>query len=374
MTDIIRPLKYNNDKILTDEGYKHFSGIKETIHDEIYKIEFMNNNTLTCSINHPLMTINGIMLASEISKYDEVITKDGATFIKSKRKIKKKTALYDIVNVENHKYITNNIVSHNCNFLGSSNTLISSSKLQVLTYILPIKTADSLYIYEQPQEGHIYVSTVDTAGGGGQDYSVITIFDVTESPYKQVLVYRNNRIDPTKFGSVVYSIAKKYNYSYLVIEANNDGKLVAQELWELEYENMINTETVQGGFNKVANGRRSVKGIETTKKTKRVGCSRLKELIENDILIVYDENTVNELINFVQKKDSYEADGSAHDDIVMTLVIFAWFCTTDYFLDINGLNVVSKIREINDEDEDLHSLLGFIDDGAYDESNFGFNF
>ena len=40
---------------------------------------------------------------------------------------------------------------------------------------------------------------------------------------------------------VVENLSKKYNNAYLIIESNNDGKIVAKELWDNEYENLINS-------------------------------------------------------------------------------------------------------------------------------------
>ena len=54
-----------------------------------------------------------------VTKNDELIISSGNDFIKSKRKINKPFIAYDLVDVENGSlYYTNNILSHNCSFLG----------------------------------------------------------------------------------------------------------------------------------------------------------------------------------------------------------------------------------------------------------------
>ena len=79
-------------------------------------------------------------------------------------------------------------------FIGSSATLISGAKLRSLAFFDPIKQEECLDIYELPQEKRMYIATVDCSEGVEQDYSTINIIDVTETPYKQVAKYRNNKL------------------------------------------------------------------------------------------------------------------------------------------------------------------------------------
>lgn len=360
-------------RVDSNNGQQEFSGIRKTVHDSYFKIEFTTGEIIKCTENHIFETLDGPITAKVIKKSHELIhSENKTTFIKSKRHIKKKFTAYDLVDVDNGSlYYTNNILSHNCSFLGSSNTLIDPGKLQHLVFLPPIISQKYLDIYEQPQPGHIYITTVDTGAGLSQDYSIVNVIDVTETPYQQVLVYRNNEIDPTSFSIVVESIARKYNKSYLIIESNNDGKIVSRELWDMEYENLVNTRS-ENGDNVVKGGKRSVPGIMMTKSTKRTGCSKLKDLIESTVLVLKDQNTIAELGTFVQSKGSFEAEPGKHDDIVMCLVMFAWFSTTNYFADVSGKDTGQAIKD-NRDDDDIHTLLGFINDGDFDdEVSFGF--
>jgi hypothetical protein len=72
-------------------------------------------------------------------------------------------------------------------------------------------------------------------------------------------------------------------------------------------------------------------GITMSRKIKRVGCSTLKELLEENRLVVVDRPTITELMTFVNKGSSFEADRGYHDDMVMNCVLFAWFVTTEFF-------------------------------------------
>ena len=253
-----------------------------------------------------------------------------------------------------------------CQFHGSSDTLISGQKLQQLAFIDPIEESnDYRYkVYIHPVEGRSYATTVDVAEGIGKDYSVISTFDITETPYRLCSVYRNNIIPPLMLSDIAYQIAKKYNDSYLIIESNTVGKIVAENIhYELEYDNMLTT-VAKGSENSISSMRGEI-GIRTTKKTKLLGCSALKSLVESDTLLIEDFDAIAELSSFIKKGTSYEAEPNKTDDIVMTMVIFAWFTSQSFFADVTNANVQQTIRDnfLKLEDQN-HLIFGFYDDGT----------
>ena len=90
-----------------------------------------------------------------------------------------------------------------CEFLGSIDTLITSSKLKTLTYKTPIQTNAGLDVYENPQKDHTYFICADVSRGTSNDYSAYLVFDVTQVPYRIVAKFRDNTI--------------KILYDYLII-------------------------------------------------------------------------------------------------------------------------------------------------------------
>lgn len=262
-----------------------------------------------------------------------------------------------------------------CDFIGSAATLISSSKLKCLTYENPLMQNDEgLCVYEKPKEGRIYVTTVDTSRGQGKDYSAFVIVDVTEMPYKVVAVYRNNTVSPMLYPTVVHSLCRQYNDAYCLVEINDIGGQVADILHsELEYQNII-TVLVKGRKGQIASwggfGSGAQMGIRTTTVTKRVGCSVLKSLVEEDKLFINDMNIMQELFSFIAKRNSYQAEDGHHDDLVMCLVLLGWLTTQSMFNEfIEGSfreNLYEdKIKELEEE----MTPFGFIDDG-FDETSF----
>ena len=256
-------------------------------------------------------------------------------------------------------------------FIGSSATLISGTKLRSLAFHNPISSDEGLDIYEQPIPGRLYIATVDCAEGVEADYSTINVVDVTETPYRQVAKYRNNKLPLLFFPTIIYSVAKKYNEAYALIETNNIGQQVVDILhYDLEYENIyklehhhIKGQSISAGFK-----RSTSFGIKTTKSVKKIGCANLKTLIENNKLIINDFDTIAEMNTFSRVRDTYAAEEGNNDDLVMGLVLFAWLTAQTFFKDSTSIDVRKLMLAEQNMlvDEDL-APVGIIDDGKREE-------
>lgn len=254
-----------------------------------------------------------------------------------------------------------------CEFFGSTNTLISGSKLQRMTFEDPIRRDENFSVWEDPIAGHSYVVTVDVSEGVGLDYSVVNVFDVTTQPYKQVAVWRNNQVVPVLLAEIVHRILKMYLDAYCIVETNSVGRIVADSLFfEYEYDNMFQSVETKGRVKIAGNG--SENGLRQTQRTKAAGCSALKSMIESDVLLIKDFNTLNELSTFVKKRNSFEAEQGKNDDLVMTLVTFCWFATQPFFEEMTDANVRGAIRErMLAQEENSHLVFGFYDDGIVED-------
>ena len=258
-----------------------------------------------------------------------------------------------------------------CEFIGSTSTLIHPMKLRELTWITPSKDKFGLDYYEAPDPRRLYICVFDVSEGVGQDYSALSVFDVSEMPYRQVAKYRSREISPLMFPDVIYRFARWYNNAYVLGETNNIGQQVVNSLFmDLEYENIIATFTknknikIGGGFNT-----RSAFGVRTTKSVKKIGCSNLKTIVESNKLLINDFETIEELATFVEEKDTYKAEEGCHDDLAMTLVLFGWLITQPYFKDLTNSDIRRNLSQetMKDVHEDLLPA-GFFDDGGAAQS------
>ena len=260
-----------------------------------------------------------------------------------------------------------------CQFLGSSGTLIEGNKLKSLVHKQPIHESNGLCMYQEPQEGHSYVCVVDVSRGKGLDYSAFQIIDVSKMPYQQVCVFRDNMITPVEYVEIIHRTIKHYNESVALIEVNDIGAQVSDLLHDdYEYENVLFTESAGRTGKRISSGfgKNVDKGIRTTKSVKSVGCSILKLLIEQDQLILRDFETIKELSTFSRKGVSYEAESGCHDDLVMGLVLFAWLSDQQFFKEMTDINTLRTLRRKNEE-EIMDELLpfGIIDDGMSDDDD-----
>ena len=254
-------------------------------------------------------------------------------------------------------------------FLGSSNTLVSYEKLQEFSYSNPLYTKSDVDVFEEVISTHSYIITVDVARGQGMDYSAFSVFDITEIPYKIVAKYRSNVVAPLVFPNIINIIGKKYNDAYILIEVNDIGSQVSDVLHhDLEYENLFSTAWYGrhgqqlSGF--VGGKRDSQFGVRTTKSMKKIGCSNLKALLEDDKLLIPDYDIISELTTFVSKADSFSAEEGANDDLVMTLVLFAWLVDQQYFKELSSQNIRDNLYKNQlSELDDLTTPFGIIDNG-----------
>ena len=257
-------------------------------------------------------------------------------------------------------------------FLGSAHTLISATKLRQLAFTTPNRNNYGVDIYDLPEPKHNYAITVDTSDGVGLDFCAFSVIDISEVPYRHVAKFYDNKISPNMLPDIIFRTGEFYNKAYVLIETNDgNGLQVAQTLHsDLEYDNVLTTTTkgragqsISGGF-----AGRTGLGIKMTKQVKRMGCTALKDLIEYDKLILRDFDTIRELSNFVRVKDTFKAEEGDHDDLSMTLVLFAWLTRQSYFRDLTDTDARGKIAQERMENIENDMLpAGFYDDGQEDD-------
>jgi hypothetical protein len=239
---------------------------------------------------------------------------------------------------------------YNCDFIGSSGTLIAGWKLKELVAKIPLYAKDGLFKYIEPKKDHLYTMTCDVSEGKGFDYSTFQVSDITKMPYQQVAVFRSNTITPGDFSEIMYRTAKAYNSASVLIEYENLGPVVSFELFNnLEYENILFTKSA-GRLGKQITHRNAPQtdlGLKMTTLTKSQGCSMLKLLIEQNQYIINDQNTIEELSRFIRDGKSYAAEEGTHDDLVMPLVIFGWLSNQQYFKDMNEISTLTGLRDMN---------------------------
>lgn len=242
---------------------------------------------------------------------------------------------------------------HTAAFEGTSGTLISGMKLAILDYIEVTPDSHGFHQFKKPEEGHKYIATLDCSEGRGQDYHAMHIIDVTTDKWEQVGVLHSNTISHLILPDIVFKYLMEYNECPIYIELNSTGVSVAKSLYmDLEYENVI-----CDSMNDL--------GMKQSRRTKPVGCSTLKDLIEKDKLKINHRATIQEFRTFSEKGVSWAAEEGYHDDLVMSLVIFGWLTTQQKFADYadkDDMRLASEVfsRELQDMNDDYAPVI-FVD-------------
>ena len=246
-------------------------------------------------------------------------------------------------------------------FFGTGDTLIAAHVLleQQATPHVEVLEGGDLLVYEPPNKKTNYVMTVDVSKGRGQDYSTFNVIDISQRPFKQVAVYRNNTISPILYPNIIYKYATLYNEAYVIIESNDQGTLVTNGLYQdLEYENLHMESAIKA--DRI--------GVEMNRKVKRIGCSAIKDIIENGKLNIVDPQTITEMSTFVAKGVSFEASEGNHDDLMMNLVMFGYFAVGNNFEELTDVNLKEMMFEqrMKEIENDI-TPFGFIEDHSEED-------
>ena len=173
----------------------------------------------------------------------------------------------------------------------------------------------NLYIYDYPQWDEPYVIGADVSLGVGQDYSAAVVMN---NKYQIVAHYRNNRIDPSQWGELLFYLGRYYNNAFLAVESNSMGIATLQKLDSMGYVNLYRQTKVAN----VSNEEGERLGFRTTSATKPAIIGNLKNLIENEEVMIPSPQVIQELKDYVATDTGKtEAAPGCYDDSVIALSI-----------------------------------------------------
>ena len=168
-------------------------------------------------------------------------------------------------------------------------------------------------IYKPPENGVPYVIGADTAGFGSDSF----VAQVLDNRTGEQVATLRQRTDEDIFTRQLFCLGMYYNTALVGVETNWSTYPV-MELERLKYPKQYVRETFDNFTHKV----KTAFGFDTNTKTRPVIISELIKAVRDDITIVNDEDTLEEMLTFV-RDESYrpEAEEGAHDDCVMSLAI-----------------------------------------------------
>lgn len=178
-------------------------------------------------------------------------------------------------------------------------------------------------IYKEPVYGHQYRISIDpiTAQSEDTDYFAFHVMDITNN--EQVAVFRDRGLQDEDYADWAVSIGMIYNKAQLCPEINvAQGFVVA----------VNSRKYYRWYYDSKGNKANKMPGLRTTVSTKERFIDALTAMLDRGTIIIHDEETLNELRNFVKivKKRTdgttymrMAAKGKTHDDLCMALAIYS---------------------------------------------------
>ena len=199
----------------------------------------------------------------------------------------------------------------------------------------------NLYIYDYPQWEEPYIIGADVALGVGQDYSAAVVMN---NKYEIVAHYRNNRIDPSLWGELLFYLGRYYNNAFLAVESNSMGIATLQKLDSMGYVNLYRQTKVAN----VSNEEGERLGFRTTSATKPAIIGNLKNLIENEEIMIPSPQVIQELKDYIATDTGKtEAAPGCYDDSVISLAICAEVLRTHWDrLQTNNVSWKQKVSNL----------------------------
>ena len=173
----------------------------------------------------------------------------------------------------------------------------------------------NLEIFKYPKFDSNFIIGADCALGVGQDYSAAVVLNADR---EVCAVYRNNKIDPTQYGDLLFYLGRYYNNALLAVESNSLGIATLNRLKQMDYVNLYHQTKVAN----VSNEEGTRLGWRTTQATKPMIIGHLKNAIENDDIFLASPIIIQECMNYVaDASGKTNAISGCHDDTVIATAI-----------------------------------------------------
>lgn len=299
-------------EILTDQGFKPFHGVRKQTKQIMALLE-LEFDHLQCTPDHKVLTEDGFKEVQHLTLKDKVKTLVGFQQVECLELEHVEVDVYDPLEVcDTHSYISNNIVSHNCEFLGTGDTYIDGSILSTLDKRVekPLYRTynNRMYVWEDPIPTAEYIIATDPSLGRERDNAAFVVFNAYTG--NLAAEFYSNTTPINELAEVLNLMGQRYNFALICPERNNIGHLLIEHLFErLEYENLWFDVKNQPGE-------------QITQKNRETMLAEMEEAIRMEKIKINSKRIVSELNTFIVKDSGKpEADKNQHDDLVMSLAL-----------------------------------------------------
>jgi hypothetical protein len=226
---------------------------------------------------------------------------------------------------------------YNCDFLSSGTNVVDLMTLkwyednpEMIMDRIEARKGEALWIFREPKQGQDYLICADVARGDASDFSAAHVFDV--ETLEQVAEFQD-QLGTREFGDILVTLATEYNDALLVVERENIGWAVLQQIIDRQYKNTFYSNTndpkIADVYHNVSNRyhrdeSKLLPGFSTTIKTRPLLVSKIEEYFREKLIIIHSIRLINELKTFIWENGKAQAAQNYNDDLVLALGIGLW--------------------------------------------------
>ena len=182
----------------------------------------------------------------------------------------------------------------------------------------------NIELWQFPTWDDNYIIAADVSLGVGQDYSCAVVLNTDR---EIIALYRDNHIDPSKFGDLLFYLGRYYNNALLAVESNSMGVATLSRLMQMNYVNLYK----QTKISSLSKEEGLTPGFRTTQLTKPHIIGNLKNAVESDDVWIASKTIIQELKDYVSTSSGRtEAAAGCHDDTIMATAIALEVLRTHY--------------------------------------------
>lgn len=348
-----------NYRVLTISGFSNFAGVSLMGIKSLWTIKTESEKSLECTKDHKLfVSLTEKLQLSDLKIGDSIITKDGIEKIISIADTGKVEPVYDLIEVENgHRYYANSILSSNCEFVGSEETLIDAMILSNIKGIEPLfKTGNQVRWYKEIDPAMTYIVSLDPSIGTGGDNAAIQVLEIPSMT--QIAEWQHNKTPVEGQIRTLQHICHELQKNgaeeiFWSVENNTLGEAALVVIRDTGEENIPGLMLNDPEMRKMKGIR---KGFSTSNRKKLEACIKFKRLIERGRLTLKSKNIISELKVFIRSESSFKAKSGSTDDLV-----------TSMLMAIRMVDLVSKwdstLQDV------INSNIGAVEDDDYEDDD-----
>ncbi len=280
------------------------------------------------------------LLVEKMTSRTKLINGYATAYLKSslvEESEKIKTIVYDFEIEDDHSFIADSLVVHNCDFSAQTNAFLTAETFDFIKETISEpdenwKHHGGYWIWQNPVPHEEYAIGVDVASGAAKDFSTIQVVHAKSN--EQVAEF-HAKVDTSDFAQIICDIGNQYNTAVVCIERNNLGDSVIKKIRDhIGYQKLLFTDTfgnpivtnTYDGFN--TPGLKA--GFSMQTKSRINVLNVVQEGLGTRSYRIKSERLLNEFRTFVVKGGKPEHEKNKNDDLIIAYALALW--TREYCL------------------------------------------